>query len=158
MHRLQAPAWWAPGTWARATPALVLLAALRALCPAVAWSAPKVDVLILRNGDRVTGELKKLDLGTLTFKTDDMGTLNVKWEKVTGLVAPELFEVETSSGRRHFGSLAPAAPGRLMVSRNQEQIDLDMTSVVRMWPIRQSFFRRIDGNLNIGLATARPAT
>ncbi len=62
MRRLQVAGWWAPGTSGRAAAALVPLAALHALCPAAACSAPKVDLLILQNGDRVTGEVKKLDL------------------------------------------------------------------------------------------------
>jgi len=144
-----------PGIRALGVPALVLLVALCALCPATAWSAPKVDLLILPNGDRITGEVKDLDLGTLTFKTDDMGTLKVEWEKVAGLVAPERFEVQTSSGSRHFGSLVPAAPGRLVVSTDHGRIDLDMTSVVRMWPIGTSFLRRIDGALNVGLSYSK---
>jgi len=35
----------------------------------------KTDVVMLANGDRITGEIVRLDRGRLEFKTDDIGTL-----------------------------------------------------------------------------------
>jgi len=52
--------------------ALTLL--LVAVAPCVS-AAPKVDVVVLRNGSRVIGELKSLSKSRLALGTDDMGTL-----------------------------------------------------------------------------------
>ena len=38
-------------------------------------AAPKTDVVVLVNGDRITGEVKQLERGILTYGTDFMGTL-----------------------------------------------------------------------------------
>ncbi len=156
-HEKQDNEWLArnPAQHVCAVSILALLAALSVACPSPAWCSPKVDVLILLSGDHITGEIEKLDLGTLTFKTDDMGTLSIEWEKVGELNAPEVFIVETGDGSRYFGSLTSPAPGRITVSKSQKQILLDMNSVVRMYPIKRTFFRRIDGNVNIGLSYSK---
>ena len=36
------------------------------------------DVIVLKNGDRVTGEIEQLEYGLLRLATDDMGTINLK--------------------------------------------------------------------------------
>ncbi|MEQ8521924.1 MAG: hypothetical protein RIC15_07190, partial [Vicingaceae bacterium] len=40
--------------------------------------AQKTDILILKNGDHITGEVKRLDLDILQFKTSTMSTAKVK--------------------------------------------------------------------------------
>jgi hypothetical protein len=41
----------------------------------------------LANGDRITGEVKRLDRGRLEFSTDDAGTLYLEWDKLVSVVA-----------------------------------------------------------------------
>lgn len=68
-------------------------------------AAQKTDVVVLLNGDRFTGEVKKLQYGKLQFKTDDAGTIYIKWNKIARLTAKAFFEVETEDGSVYFGSL-----------------------------------------------------
>jgi len=56
------------------------------------------------NGDIITGEIKELTLGILQYKTDDMGTVSVKWERVRKIQSTNFFEVETTKGLIYFGS------------------------------------------------------
>jgi len=42
------------------------------------WTSKKTDVIVLVNGDRLTGEIKSLDRGKLTFSTNDMGTIRIR--------------------------------------------------------------------------------
>ena len=64
-------------------------------------------MLILKNGDHITGEIKKLQRGTLEFKTERMGTLNVEWPAVARLTSSIDFEVVLDDGRKFYGTLAP---------------------------------------------------
>ena len=64
---------------------------------------------MLRSGDRITGEVTELDRGRLTFKTDDMGTLSIEWDKVTSVTAKATFEVHDLDGGQYFGALRPGA-------------------------------------------------
>ncbi len=63
------------------------------------WAQPRTDVVTLPNGDRITGEVVRLDRGRLEFKTDDAGTLYLEWDKLATVVATRLVEVVTSDGR-----------------------------------------------------------
>ena len=72
-------------------------------------AAQRTDVLILKNGDHITGEIKKLQRGLLEFKTDHLGTLEVEWPAVARLTSGTDFEVRLDDGRRFYGTLAPDA-------------------------------------------------
>jgi hypothetical protein len=50
-----------------------------------ATGATKTDVVELRNGDRITCEIRKLERGKLTVKTDGLGTIAVEWDSPTQL-------------------------------------------------------------------------
>src|SRR5262245_40050738 len=92
-------------------------AACAAGCLAMALLAPapveaaRTDVVGLRNGDRSTCELMGLERGRVRVKTDDMGTIDIEWDKVTRVTAARTFEVETSDGQRYIGALSSTADG-----------------------------------------------
>jgi len=65
-----------------ATVGLLLLATSSALD-----AQGKTDVVTLANGDRITGEVKRLDRGRLEFSTDDAGTLYLEWDKLASVIA-----------------------------------------------------------------------
>lgn len=124
--------------------------AARPLC------AQKVDTVMMRNGDRIIGEIKTLDHGALTYKTDDVGTLLIKWDKIARVVSPRYFEVEDNTGRRYYGNLRPALQdGRLVVAVTSFIDTLDIPQVVRMYPLGQSFLARVDGHLNLNVTFQR---
>ncbi|HEV2672507.1 MAG TPA: DUF481 domain-containing protein [Gemmatimonadales bacterium] len=119
-------------------------------------SAQKVDTVVIRNGDRIVGEIKALDHGALTYKTDDVGTLTIKWDKIDRIVSPRYFEVEDQSGRRYYGNLQPSREdGRMVVAVSSFIDTLDIVSVVRIYPIGRSFLARVDGHLNLAASFQR---
>ena len=78
---------------------------LTILCP---WAAArdKVDVIVLKNGDRITCEIKGLKKGQLSIKTDyTIGTILVDWKEVTRIESRQRFQVEDEAGDRHTGTL-----------------------------------------------------
>src|SRR5215469_16483388 len=59
----------------------------------------KIDVLIMKNGDRMTCEVKGLDAGVLYVSFDYIdGTASVDWSKVARLESDQLFVVKTAGG------------------------------------------------------------
>lgn len=110
----------------------------------------------MRNGDRIIGEIKTLDHGALTYKTDDVGTVMIKWDKIARIVSPRYFEVEDNTGRRYYGNLQPAVQnGRMVVAVTKFVDTLDIRNVVRMYPLGQSFLARVDGHLNLNVTFQR---
>jgi len=133
---------------------LVALAMVVAARPLVA-RAQKSDVVVLNNGDRITGEIKGLSRGKLDYSTDDAGRLSIKWEKIARVTSQFFFEVELSSGRKFFGRLAePAEDGRVVVQLTRpDTIPLhDVVSIVR---IDARFITRLKAYLDVGFTLAK---
>ena len=73
------------------------------LLAGAADAADKTDVVTFVNGDRLTGEIKGLEQGRLSFKTDATGTIAIEWDKVATLQTDQFLQVELASGLRYFG-------------------------------------------------------
>jgi len=113
----------------------------------------KTDVVILENGDHLTGEVKGLEFARLSFKTDTMETVSIKWEEVVQVTSNYAFQVELENGLRFFGTLeAPAEPGMLSVVGKDRTVGVSMDQVFRIRPIKQRFWKRINGSLSLGLS------
>jgi hypothetical protein len=109
--------------------------------------------VLLRNGNRLVGEIKKLLNGKLTIKTDDLGTVDAKWDHVTTVTSRDFFELETSDGTRYFGSLQPAAePEKLDVVGQDSTATVEVARVVRLIPLGGGFFQRLDGSVDLGFS------
>lgn len=55
------------------------------------------DEVQLSNGDRLTGEVMKMEDGVLTFKTDYGGEIPISWDKVTGLTSTKPMQVKVTA-------------------------------------------------------------
>lgn len=119
-------------------------------------TAQKTDTLYLNNGDRIVGEIKALTNGRLEYKTDNVGTIQVKWDRVVRLTSRHYFEVETMGGRRHFGTL-PHVDSATYLAVALDRIELlRMAEVVAISRIKQtSVWGRIDGYLDLGFSYAK---
>jgi len=77
------------------------------------WAREKTDVLVMKNGDRLTGEIKGLDEGVLYVSFDYiLGTSSMQWSKVAYLESKQLFIVKTEDGSVYTGTLNPRRSGR----------------------------------------------
>ena len=120
-----------------------------------AFAQGRTDVVTLSNGDRLTGEVLRLERGRLEFKTDDAGTLYLEWDKLGSVVAARQFEVGTSDGRRFLGSLAPSATRSITIVGPQGSAALPMNEITAITPIGRSFWRRLDGSIDAGYSYTR---
>lgn len=116
---------------------------------------PKTDLIVMYNGDQITGEVVRLSRGLLTFKTDEVGTLSVDWVKVVSLTTLGQFDIALSDGRRYVGRLDAASGGGIAVITPTATLALALTDVVTITPIRASFFQKIDGSLDVGASYAQ---
>ena len=135
------------------------LGATMACWPGSALGA-KTDVLVLRNGDRITGEVKGLARGKLDYSTDDAGRLSVEWEKVARITSVHSFDIEDSFGKRYFGRLAPSSRDGYVVFQSGGADTLSVMSVIGMTPVNAKFVERLSAYLDLGftLAKANQAT
>src|SRR5215469_2831831 len=68
------------------------------------------DVIIMSNGDRLTGTIKRLEAGVLYFGFDYAdGDLSIDWSKVVRVESKQLFIVKTQDGSVFVGNLTTLA-------------------------------------------------
>src|SRR6516162_3174722 len=72
----------------------------------------KTDVMVMKNGDRMTCGIKGLSAGVLYVAFDYIdGTASVDWSKVARLESSQLFVVKAEDGSVYTGTLKTAETG-----------------------------------------------
>lgn len=125
-----------------------LLIALLLSFPALA------DVLWLTNGDRLTGEIEKLEKSSLTVRTAFAGPIKVNWDMVAQIESTRTFSVEVETGMQIQGSITLAGKG-IRVQTPEREIHLSPVEVTRIEPLENetplTFWQRVDIGANFGL-------
>ncbi len=118
----------------------------------------KTDILSLDNGDTITCEIKQMEQGLVSVKTDYLrGTVAIKWIHVQHIETEQLFEVEAVDGSKYFGAISAADSDLTMtVVTNVGDITVAHGDVVRIAPIDETFWQRLRGDVDFGL-TAKKA-
>jgi len=118
----------------------------------------KTDVLVMKNGDRMTCEVKGLDKGTLYVSFDYVdGTVSVDWSKVAHLESQQFFIVKTEDGLIYQGELrtpetAADQPVKIQVLENPEQENtVERSQIVQMVATSERFWERFSGELSFGV-------
>lgn len=138
-------------------PFILLLASLARVAPAAAQDftpvtdEEKTDVLVLRNGDRLTADFRELQRGIVTLKTDAASTIYVKWTRVVTATTDKVFEIHLEDGRVFIGSLAASQTAyRVMVRGARDTVEVPIDSVVEMTRIKKTVWERLDGSVDAG--------
>jgi len=136
--------------------ALILSSAL--LLAAPLFARDKTDVIVMKNGDRMTCQIKGLDAGVLYVSFDYIdGTASVDWSKVARLESKQLFIVKTQDGSMYSGSLttpetADNRPVKLQVLETPEkEAVVDRSEVVQMVQTSDNFWQRFSGEIAWGI-------
>ena len=135
---------------------VVLVAALFGLT-APLFARDKTDVLVMKNGDRMTCEVKGLAGGVLYASFDYIdGTSSVDWTKVAQLVSTQLFVVKTEDGSVYKGTIktTEAGPGRpveieVLEAPEHEEL-IERSQVVQMVATSDKFWERFNGEISFG--------
>ena len=117
----------------------------------------KKDVVVMKNGDKFTGEVKRLENGFLYFKADYMAdTVQLDWKRVERLESTDEFSVTLSNGTRETGTvektseLDPMAKGFTL--RAEQLISrVHNSDVVTMTPVEDTFLHQLTGSVDYGV-------
>lgn len=116
--------------------------------------AAKTDVVVLINGDRITGEVKKLERGILSYSTDFMGTINIEWDKIAQLRSDQLLEIEMIDGEKLYGragTLGDDGAVLLELVDGGENRSVPIEQTVRIAALDEGRLRdRLDGYFSFG--------
>lgn len=120
------------------------------------------DVVVMKNGDRMTCEIKGLDAGVLFVSLDYVdGTISVQWSKVARLESTRLYIVKTENGLVYKGQLSTvAAPGgqpvKIEVAETPEKkVVIDTARVVTMDTTSKKLLQRFNGDISLGMTYAK---
>jgi hypothetical protein len=133
----------------------VLLAAALLVAAVPASARDKTDVVILRNGDHLTGEIKGMSRGKLDFNTDDAGRLSIEWDKIKSLSSTHQYEAELTSGVRIYGALSSPADWSLAVGALPTPEVVAVSDVVQLVPMDESFANRVRIIFDLGFTFAK---
>lgn len=115
--------------------------------------AEKTDIVIMDNGTFVIGEIKKMEFGKLTFKTDDMGTMSIEWDNVRHLISKYIFEVNLQDGSVLLGSLdSSSVEGEIIIKIKNDRLNITTESIVGIAQIKSSFWDKNTGTISLGLS------
>lgn len=119
------------------------------------WSelalAQKTDIVILKNGDRITGEIKKLEAGLLRFSTDTMGTVSIEWRHILRILSDKSQSLEMRDGSRLYGRLQKLDDeDEVVVQTARGTVNVDFSTIVSAWPVKATFTDRMDLSLSVG--------
>lgn len=120
------------------------------------------DIVVMKNGDRITCEIVSLDGGVLSVKLDYAeGTISLQWSKVERIESTRLFIVKTDRGVAHSGTLSTAAadsgkPVTIEVAKAANiKVEIDSKEVVAIERTARSFWKRFNGDISVGVSYAK---
>jgi putative salt-induced outer membrane protein YdiY len=118
----------------------------------------KTDILHMKNGDKITCEIKNMEHGQLSIKTDyTKGTLTINWEKVERIESEQLFVLETERGKYYSGEIRTNAKEsqNVDVTLDGTLTVLQQRRVVTMEQLGRGFIGRMKGAVDYGFSFAR---
>jgi hypothetical protein len=119
--------------------------------------AQKNDMLVMKNGDRFTCEIKGLSAGVLSVKLDYVdGTISVQWSQVANLESNRLFLVKTESGAVYTGKISTTGksddpPVKIELAETTgKEVEVPQQKIINLNQTSEGLWRRFDGAINTG--------
>jgi Protein of unknown function, DUF481 len=116
------------------------------------------DVIVMKNGDRFTCEIKGLSDGVLSVKLSYVdGTIAVQWSQVSQMDSKRLFRVQTEDGAVYTGKLSAAGsshdlPVKIQLAEEQQgEVEVAQQQIVSVNQTSEGIWHRFDGAVNTGL-------
>lgn len=117
----------------------------------------KSDVIVMRNGDKITCEIKSLTSNTLYISVDYiLNTISVDWTKVDHLESTQLFLVKTQDGTVYKGVLSiPKTQNKRpvqieIVEAPEKKVAMERTQVVDVNQTSTNIWQRFNSEIGLG--------
>ncbi len=137
--------------------ARTVILSLALLLPLPLVARESTDVIVMKNGDRITCEVKGLSGGVLSVSPPYViQTISVDWSQVARLESKQLFLVKMEDGSVYRGILnsAETPAGRPMeielAETPEKKVVLDSARMVQIGETSERFLARFTGGVNFG--------
>lgn len=135
-----------------------VILSLALFLPLPLFARDSTDVIVMKNGDRITCEIKALRGGVLSVSPPYViETISVDWSKVARLESKQLFILKTEDGTVHMGTLksvetSAGGPMEIEVAESPEKkVVLDSSRIVQAGETSERFFQRFTGGVGFGV-------
>jgi Protein of unknown function, DUF481 len=122
------------------------------------FARDNTDVIVMKNGDRMTCEIRGLSAGVLSVKLKYVqGSIGVDWLQVARLESNQLFLVKTEDGTVYTGKLSTAAtsgerPMSIEIaSAPEKEVEVSQSQLIKLDQTAESFRQRFSGAINTGI-------
>jgi putative salt-induced outer membrane protein YdiY len=116
------------------------------------------DVVVLKNGDRITGEIKGLQRGEFKIKADYMAeAVRLDWTKIERIESKSTFIISLvdgklfTSGMRLMASNSNHAPN-FIIGPSDSALRVHQLDVIRILPVDPGFWKRLEGSIDFGFS------
>jgi putative salt-induced outer membrane protein YdiY len=116
------------------------------------------DVVVLKNGDRLTGEIKGLQRGELRIKADYMAeAVRLDWTKVETIESKSAFLILLGDGKlvTDVMRLSPrdgSDGADFIIGSSQQSIRVQQLDVIRITPADKQFWKSLEGSIDFGFS------
>lgn len=128
------------------------------LCLSISVRLVRADTVILKNSDRLTGEIQKLEKDRLSLKTVYAGMVNIDWKMIEAVYSKQTYRIETQSGLRMEGIIGGTVD-ELTIQTASESVKVPFRSVIAIkLPSKEQSERgwdRVHGSLDFGYSITR---
>lgn len=132
---------------------IVLIGVILALSPALA------DEVVLKNGDRITGKLVRMEGSKLEFETAYAGKITIDWSQVASLLADEPIKVILSDDTTMLGKILSTEEDtmRLKTEKIEEPTAFSYAEIKAINPPEKPLVR-VTARANAGITSERGNT
>jgi hypothetical protein len=122
--------------------------------------AQRRDVVVMKNGDQLTGKIRKLQRGQLYIETPySVDPIPVDWSQVDRLESTAMFQIELDGGKRLVGKIEKTATtdaeeGDFHLLEGASEISLIASHVVGIQSQKENFWRQLKGSVDLGFGYA----
>jgi putative salt-induced outer membrane protein YdiY len=128
------------------------------LLPNALFARKATDVIVMKNGDRITGEIKTLGAGALTVRVEYIdGAISLDWARVAYLESNYLFVIKTQDGSSYEGKLltpqrSADQPMQLKITKyTGETVEVERSQIVVLNQTSDQFHERFNGSVGLGI-------
>jgi hypothetical protein len=117
----------------------------------------QIDTILFINGDKMLGEIKKMDKGVMVVGTDYSDSdFQIEWDKVTAIRTQSQFLIALTGGKRYYGRLYSLPDSAVQIlTMPFEPVLVNMQDIVYLESYDDRFKDRFSAAIDVGLDLAR---
>jgi Protein of unknown function, DUF481 len=122
----------------------------------VSAQGKRKDVVIMNNGDRFTGQVKRLQNGLLYLETDYVSSnIALDWNQVQSVESTAVYYIVMNNGRRTVGKIEKKSDGKnntddFTIQEATEELHVSSDSIATIETRKPTFWRQLQGSMDLG--------